>query len=75
MSGGGFELRGGYRVAAGACNAADLAEPYGVLDLADISAFVTAFTGGDPTADFDGNGIFDLADINGFVGSFTAGCP
>jgi hypothetical protein len=30
------------------CNAADLVEPFGVLDLADIQAFVVLFTGGCP---------------------------
>jgi hypothetical protein len=54
---------------------ADIAEPFGVLDLADIVAFVSAFTVQDPVADFDGNGVFDLADITGFVSSFVAGCP
>ncbi len=54
---------------------ADLAEPFGVLDLADVVAFVSGFTGQDPIADIDGNGIFDLADVTGFVSSFLAGCP
>jgi hypothetical protein len=30
------------------CTIADVAEPYGILDLADISAFVGSFTGGCP---------------------------
>jgi hypothetical protein len=54
---------------------ADLAAPFGVLDLADIGAFTSAFLGGDPLADFDENGVFDLADIGVFVTGFTAGCP
>jgi hypothetical protein len=57
------------------CNDADLAEPLGVLDLADITAFVAGFTGQDPVADLDGNGTFDLQDINAFVIAFTGGCP
>ena len=57
------------------CNAADLAEPFGILDLADISAFVTAFTTGDLAADLDGNSILDLSDITAFVSAFTGGCP
>lgn len=55
--------------------AADLAEPLGVLDLADIQAFVNAFTGSEPLADTNGDGVWDLADIQGFVVAFTAGCP
>ena len=30
------------------CNGADLAAPFGVLDLADIQAFIVEFTGGCP---------------------------
>ncbi len=57
------------------CNDADLAEPFGILDLADINAFVGGFSAQDPIADLDGNGIFELADINLFVAAFLAGCP
>ena len=59
------------------CNLADNAEPFGVLDLADIGGFVTAFQGGcgaaaDIAAPF---GVCDLADIGLFVTEFQAGCP
>ena len=58
------------------CNAADLANPRGVLDLADIGAFVTAFQNGDAAlADLNGDTLIDLADIGIFVTAFTAGCP
>ena len=57
------------------CNAADLAEPFGLLDLADVTAFVTAFTMGDLLADLDGSGLLDLADVTLFVSDFVAGCP
>ena len=57
------------------CNAADLAEPFGLLDLADVVAFVTAFSGMDDAADLDGNMLRDLADVTAFIGAFTAGCP
>lgn len=57
------------------CNIADLAEPFGTLDLSDISAFVAAFTGMDPVVDFDANGVFDLTDISAFVSAFSGGCP
>lgn len=60
------------RVAFGVC-AADLAEPFGTLDLADISAFVVAFTSGDAAADLNRDGVFDLADITLFVAGFV-GC-
>jgi len=54
---------------------ADLAPPYGLLDLADINAFVAGFHAQVPLADFDDNGLFDLADVTAFVSMFTAGCP
>ena len=65
----------GYAEGPAPCNAADLADPRGLLDLADISAFVAGFTGGDLIADLDENGLLDLMDITLFVSAFTAGCP
>ena len=60
----------------GPCGPADLVEPFGLLDLADIGAFVTAFPAMDPLADLAPPfGLFDLADIGAFIGSFTGGCP
>jgi WD40 repeat protein len=59
----------------GPCNPADLAEPFDLLDLDDVTAFVDAFIAGDPLADLDGSGLLDLTDINLFVQSFIAGCP
>ena len=46
----------------------------GVLDLADINAFVSAFVDRDPLADLDGSFTFDLGDITAFVSAFAAGC-
>ena len=58
------------------CSAADLAEPFGLLDLADISAFGAGFVAGDATVDLSAPfGVFDLGDIAAFVTAFTAGCP
>ena len=55
---------------------ADLAEPMGVLDLADLQAFVSAFVAGSPVADVaEPVGVFDLADLQTFVAAFLAGCP
>jgi hypothetical protein len=55
---------------------ADLADPVGVLDLADITRFSSWFLSGDPGADLaDPVGVLDLADISAFVASFTGGCP
>ena len=55
---------------------ADLAEPFGVLDLADIGLFVGGFVSQDPVADVaEPFGVFDLGDIGLFVTAFTGGCP
>jgi hypothetical protein len=58
------------------CNTADLAEPFGDLTFADISAFLTAFTAQDPAADLAApQGQFTFADISAFLAAFAAGCP
>lgn len=55
---------------------ADLAPPFGVLDLADIQAFVPAFLAGEALADFaEPFGVFDLADLQAFIAGYIAGCP
>ncbi|USN98622.1 MAG: hypothetical protein H6810_10690 [Phycisphaeraceae bacterium] len=60
----------------GGCNAADIAQPWGTLDLADINAFASGFLASDPAADLAAPfGVFDLADINAFVTAFLGGCP
>ena len=63
-------------VGSGGCTPADLAEPFGTLDLSDITAFVGAFTAGDLAADLaEPFGLLDLTDITTFVSSFVGGCP
>lgn len=62
-------------VSTAVCGPADLASPFGVLDLADLGAFVSGFGSADPIADLNSDGLFDLADVAVFVSSFAAGCP
>ncbi len=58
------------------CNAADNAAPFGVLDLADVQGFISAFTSQGDAADVaEPFGTWDLADVQGFISAFTAGCP
>jgi hypothetical protein len=58
------------------CNVADLAEPFGVLDLADVQGFVMGFLKLDPAADLAApQGVWDLNDVSAFVSSFEGGCP
>lgn len=59
----------------GACGPADLAPAFGLLDLADITIFVTGFVNQEPIADLNENGLHDLVDVNQFVAGFLAGCP
>lgn len=69
------EVRLAYSAGPCPCNDADIAPPFGQLDLGDIAAFSSGFLTQDPIADLDGNGVYDLRDIAIFVGGFQAGCP
>ncbi|USN99511.1 MAG: hypothetical protein H6810_02205 [Phycisphaeraceae bacterium] len=71
--GGIMPIAGAYNIPA--CALADIAEPFGLLDLADVTTFITEFVGMGSIADFNGDGLFDLSDIGLFVNSFVAGCP
>jgi len=58
------------------CSIADIVEPFGVVDLGDIDAFIAAFLVGGADADLvDPQGVVDLADIDAFIVEFLAGCP
>ena len=57
------------------CSDADLAEPFGVLNFFDVSAFLSNYTAQDPSADYDNNGGFDFFDISLFLGLYNFGCP
>lgn len=47
----------------------------GVLDLADLQAFVQNFLDRAALADRNADGVYDLADVQAFVSGFVAGCP
>lgn len=58
------------------CNPADLAEPCGVLNFFDVSAYLTAFNNQDPSADLAAPfGTFNFFDISAFLAAFNNGCP
>ncbi|MFI4897548.1 MAG: GC-type dockerin domain-anchored protein [Phycisphaerales bacterium JB059] len=62
--------------ASAACNAADLAKPYGALDFSDVVTFLTLFSEAAPGADLAApNGVFDFSDVVAFLSAFAAGCP
>jgi hypothetical protein len=46
-----------------------------ILDLADVTLFVTAFQSGSLQADLSGDGILGLDDVTLFVELFQGGCP
>jgi len=53
----------------------DIAPPFGLLDLSDVDAFISAFLNGDADADLAAPlGIIDLSDIDAFIASFLSGC-
>jgi len=58
----------------GPCVRADLAVPFGVLDLSDVNAFVVGFVGNDLLSDLNDDGVWDLGDIGLFVDAFLGGC-
>ena len=47
----------------------------GVLNFFDVSAFLSAFSAGEPLADFTGDGVYNFFDVSAFLGAFSAGCP
>lgn len=72
----GDEIPDNVFVVAGGCNAADLAAPFGDLDIADVVEFLRAFGDAEPAADLaEPTGAFDIADVVEFLRVFGAGCP
>ncbi|MAY74763.1 MAG: hypothetical protein CMJ31_08655 [Phycisphaerae bacterium] len=58
------------------CNAADLAEPFETLDIADVVGFLQFFGAGDASADLAAPmGTLDIADVVAFLQIFGGGCP
>lgn len=47
----------------------------GMLDFFDVSAFISAYTNEDLSADLNDDTIFDFFDISIFIQSYLAGCP
>ncbi|MEM7756203.1 MAG: GC-type dockerin domain-anchored protein [Planctomycetota bacterium] len=55
---------------------ADIAQPFGVLDLGDVDRFILGFLIGNSAADLaEPFGVLDLGDVDAFIGAFLAGCP
>ncbi len=58
------------------CNAADLAEPFGEIDVFDLLAFIDAYTNQDAAADLaEPFGEIDVFDLLEYLDQYSAGCP
>ena len=58
------------------CSPADLAEPFGVLNFFDVSAFITAYNAQDLVADLaEPFGTFNFFDVSTFITIYNQGCP
>ncbi len=55
---------------------ADLAAPFGVLNIFDIQAFIGLYNAQDPSADLAAPfGAFNIFDIQAYIGLYNQGCP
>ncbi len=41
----------------------------------DVSAYIVAFSAGQPGADFTADGVLNFFDVSGFIVAYTQGCP
>ncbi|MEZ6243591.1 MAG: GC-type dockerin domain-anchored protein [Phycisphaerales bacterium] len=63
------------RIVSATCPA-DLDQPEGVLDFADVLAFLVAFANAEPPADLAPPlGVYDFSDVFAYLTAFAAGCP
>ena len=46
----------------------------GVLNFFDVSAFLSAYSAGEPAADFTGDGLLNFFDVSAFLGAYSGGC-
>jgi len=57
------------------CNAADITEPFGSLDVFDVFAYLALFNSSDLAADLTGDGTLDVFDVFAYLDEFNTGCP
>jgi len=58
------------------CSDADLAEPYGLLNIFDIQAYIGLYNSQDPAADLAAPfGVFNIFDLQEYINRYNAGCP
>lgn len=75
MTGGGFELVGGFW--AGPAEDPCVADfnSDGSVNTLDVLAFLNAWNAEDPKADINGDGSINTLDVLAFLNAWTAGCP
>lgn len=57
------------------CGPADIAEPYGVADASDVTAFLGLFASEDLSADMNNDGVLNFFDVSAFLRAYADGCP
>lgn len=58
------------------CSSADLAEPYGVLNVFDLFAYLGLYNTNDPAADLaEPDGVINVFDLFEYLNAYNAGCP
>lgn len=66
----------GFRLAAWSPCPADLAAPFGTLNVFDIIEFIALYNAQDPAADLAAPiGSFNIFDVQAYLGLYNAGCP
>lgn len=58
------------------CSDADIAEPFGQINIFDLGMYINLFANQDPAADLAAPfGVFNFFDVSAYLARFTAGCP
>lgn len=58
------------------CSDADLAEPFGTLNIFDVQAYIGLYNTMDAGADLaEPFGVFNIFDLQAYIGVYNAGCP
>ncbi len=65
----------GTEMLGGPCSVADFSEPFGELDFFDLSAFLSALSANDPSADLNPDGSYDFFDVSAYLDLYGQGCP
>lgn len=70
-----FQLIGSSDGTGGPCSAADVVEPFGVLNFFDLAGYIDLFNSGDLSADLNDDEQLNFFDISTYINIFNQGCP